>query len=136
MIYDEGGDGLLGSGMWKLAYNGTEIFAQGKDYGMQDEAQFSISYTGIDEISGTDLTIYPNPVSNVAYVSFDLQGSETINLNVFNSLGEVVYSISNENYTEGNHTLEINTSQFMNGIYYVKLNYGEKNYQEKIIVTK
>ena len=136
MIYDEGGDGLLGSGMWKLAYDGTEIFAQGKDYGMQDEAQFSISYTGIDEINGTDLTIYPNPVSNVAYVSFDLEGSETINLNVFNSLGEVVYTINNENFTGGNHTLEINTSQFLNGIYYVKLNYGGKNYQEKIIVTK
>ncbi|NOX47912.1 MAG: T9SS type A sorting domain-containing protein [Chlorobi bacterium] len=136
MIYDEGGDGLLGSGMWKLAYNGTEIFAQGKYFGMQEEAQFSILYTGIDEVSRTDITIYPNPVSNVAYVSFDLQGSETIDLNMYNSLGEIVYNISNEKLPEGNNILEINTSQFLNGIYYVNLNYGEKSYQEKIIVTK
>ena len=136
IIYDTDGNGLNDPGLWILAYEGSNIFAQGADFGLQDEAQFSISYTGIDEINGTDLTIYPNPVSNVAYVSFNLEGSETINLNVFNSLGEVVYTINNENFTGGNHTFEINTSQFLNGIYYVKLNYGEKNYQEKIIVTK
>ena len=137
IIYDEGGDGLLGSGMWKLAYDGTNIFAQGKEFGLQDEAQFSISYTDVDELNSlTDLTIYPNPVSNVAYVSFDIQGTENINLNVYNSLGEVVYTISNETLTEGKHTLEINTSQFVNGIYYINMNYGGKNYQEKIIVTK
>ncbi len=136
-IYDAGGDGLTGDGLWVLAHNGSNIFAQGAGFGLQDEAQFSISYTGIDELNSlTDLTIYPNPVSNVAYVSFDLKGSENINLNVYNSLGEIVYTISNETLVEGNHTLEINTSQFINGIYYVNLNSGEKNYQEKIIVTK
>ena len=137
IIYDTGGDGLSDPGLWVLAHNGSNIFAQGTDFGLLDEAQFSISYTGVNELNSlTDLTVYPNPVSNVAYISFELQGSESINLNVYNALGEVVYTITKETFTEGNHTLEINTSQFINGIYYINMNYGGKNYQEKIIVAK
>jgi hypothetical protein len=136
-IYDTGGDGLTGNGLWVLAHNGSSIFAEGAEFGFSEEVQFSISYTGIDEsVSPDDMAVYPNPVTNMAYVSFDLQRSENIDLNVYNSLGEVVYKVSGETFTKGNHTLKINTSKFVDGIYYVNLNYNGNNYQEKIIVAK
>lgn len=136
-IYDTGGDGLIGDGVYVLAHNGTTIFYENSDFGFTEDAQFKVSYTGVDEISSiSNLNVYPNPVSDIANIAFDLRGSESINLNVYNALGEVVYNISNTSFSEGFHTLEINTSQFTDGIYYINLNYGEINYQEKIIVTK
>ncbi|RLD57730.1 MAG: hypothetical protein DRJ05_09210 [Bacteroidetes bacterium] len=133
-IYDAAGNGLDG-GTFAIGF-GSTIIVQGSDFGSKDEGQFRVLFTGVDEIAdNTGFSVYPNPVSNLAFVSLDLPGSENIDLNIYNSLGEVVYNIS-KTLSEGNHTLEINTSQFINGIYYINMNYGEKNYQEKIIVTK
>jgi hypothetical protein len=137
VIYDQGSNGLTSNGLWNLIYDNTNIIAHGKDFGSQSEAQFSIVQTGVDEPDNlANMVIYPNPANNTAYVSFDLQGLENIKLGIYNSLGESVYSISPKNLTNGNHTLEINTSQFAEGIYYVNLNFGGKNHREKIIVMR
>ncbi len=134
-IYDAAGNGLNG-GTFAIGF-GSTIIVQGSNFGSKAEGQFRVLFTGVDEFAeNSEMSVYPNPVGNMAFVSIDLQDSEIVNLNVYNSLGEVVYTISNETLTEGKHTLEINTSQFVNGIYYINMNYGGKNYQEKIVVAK
>ncbi len=136
-IYDKEGNGLQGSGVWNLIYDESKIIANGRDFGLQQEVQFSVTNTDIiDNKELTDFQIYPNPVNNIAYVSFNLNNTKNININVYNSLGEIVYTISDKKFGAGENTIKINTSQFVNGIYYVNMNCAGENFQQKIVVTK
>lgn len=68
MIYDENGDGLLGAGLYKLMY-GSTIFHLGKEFGLEDEVQFGIGLTAVEEkISESITSIYPNPVSGMMFL--------------------------------------------------------------------
>jgi hypothetical protein len=137
IIYDQSGNGLTGNGLWNLVYENTNIIAHGKDFGLQKEAQFSISQIGIDQYDGSnDIVIYPNPANNTAFVSFNLIERTSVKLTIYNSLGKVVYDASHKNLLNGKHSLRINTSQFAEGIYYVNLNFGRKKHQGKIIVMQ
>ncbi|MDB4304282.1 hypothetical protein N9934_05790, partial [Desulfosarcina sp.] len=63
-IYDEGGDGLTGTGLYKLMY-GTTIFQTGKEFGYQDDVEFGIGLVGTEShIVNNDISIFPNPASN------------------------------------------------------------------------
>lgn len=134
-IYDEGGDGLTGSGSFKLAYEGSNIFAEGKDFGFQDEVQFGIGITGIDPVgaSGTAFEIYPNPVENDARVIFSLQEAGNVQLHVFNATGALVYQTGNSTWQAGEHQLTIPAGTLESGIYFVRLD-AEKSYTKKIVV--
>ena len=136
-IYDQEGNGLLGSGMWNLIYNNSTIIAHGNNFGLQQEVQFSVTSTNVDDYNKlTDFKIYPNPVNNMAYMSFNLNCKKNVSINIYNSLGKIVYNMSNKILKNGANTIEINTSQFTDGIYYVNINNNGKNYQHKIAVIK
>jgi len=137
IIYDEGGDGLTGSGIYKLAHDGNTIFAQGIGFGHQDETQFGINLTNTNETAiDAAIQIYPNPFEGQAFVSFTIEKAENINLNMYNSLGEVVYHIDNTIYPAGGHAIEINSTKFNSGIYFVHLTIGDQTYVEKVLHSK
>jgi len=88
--------------------------------------------TGLMEsVFENNFVIYPNisagkfriRVQNSASVKF-------LSLDIYNILGEKIYSIENINKTN----IEINLSYYSKGIYFVKINDGMKNYHQKIIV--
>jgi hypothetical protein len=137
IIFDEGADGLTGAGIYKLAYDGSTIFAQGTEFGHQDETHFGINLTNTDEsVFEAGMMIYPNPFENQAFVSFTTNKTETVNLEVYNALGEVVYQLDNRTYSAGTHAVEINSSKFNSGIYFVHLTIGENIYIEKVLHSK
>lgn len=137
IIYDEGADGLTGAGIYKLAYDGNTIFAQGIDFGHQDEIQFGINLTNTDEsVIDAAIQIYPNPFEDHAFVSFTNDKTENIIIKMYNSLGELVYHIDNTIYPAGTHAIEINSSKFNSGIYFVHLTIGDQTYVEKVLHSK
>jgi len=136
-IYDEGGDGLTGSGIYKLAYNGSEIFAQGKDFGYMSSVEFTAHLTGENEINvNNSVQIYPNPFTETAYVSFSTSQTEKVSVNVYNSIGKLVYTLKNKDYSAGTHTISIDGSELNNGMYFVNLKIGENSYKQKLVLTK
>jgi len=90
----------------------------------------------IENSNPLNFKVYPNPVSNIAYASFYLNNTVKTKYEIYNSMGKIVYRGINKNFTAGKHVLEINTSHFKNGIYYIKFYCGEISYQSKIIVAK
>lgn len=137
ILYDEGADGLTGSGIYKLAYDGNTIFAQGTDFGHQDETHFGIDLTSTNEsILESGIQIYPNPFTDQALVSFTIDKTETVNLNVYNTLGAIVYTIENATYNAGSHAMQINSNGFNSGIYFVHLQIGDKTIVEKVMHSK
>jgi hypothetical protein len=137
IIYDSGGDGLLGAGMYKLAYNGSTIFAEGKGFGFEDQVQFGIGLTGINEMK-TDqkFTVSPNPIKDNASVSFDLSRNSSVQLKAFNSMGELIFETVEKNYSAGNHTIIFENNNLHAGIYYFSLIADENLITQKVIITR
>jgi hypothetical protein len=70
-------------------------------------------------------TIFPNPVTANALVSYSLTKSNDVNLDIYNLLGEKIKAITVEKQTTGKHDVEINVESFESGVYFIKLNTGE-----------
>ena len=69
--------------------------------------------TGVEENSNASITLFPNPANE----SVTLKGSIHGMVSVFNALGQQVESFE----AEGTD-LHINTSSYLNGVYFIKLN--------------
>lgn len=132
-IYDTEGDGLTGPGFFNLRQSDYSLFYENNDFANYDElVQFSINQTSVSEINLEDgLSVYPNPFADYTYATFTLDESVNVNLTVYNVIGEVVYSNS-QDMTAGNHKLMIDTHDFTPGVYFVNLVAGDKTYTQKI----
>ncbi|MCG8372372.1 MAG: T9SS type A sorting domain-containing protein, partial [Balneolales bacterium] len=65
---------------------------------------------------------YPNPFNPSTKISFRLDNAETVNLNVFNILGQRVATvISNTRMSSGLHTFEFDARNLPSGIYIYQL---------------
>jgi hypothetical protein len=137
IIYDSGGDGLTGAGIYKLAYNGSTIFAQGKDFGFEEQVEFGIGLTGIDEMSA-DLafSVSPNPIRNNASVSFDLTKNSSVQLSVYNATGKLVFETLEKEFTVGSHSIIFENDNLSAGIYYFQLTSGGSLNTQKVVITK
>jgi hypothetical protein len=135
VIYDSGGDGIVGAGMYKLAYNGSTIFAEGKDFGFEDQVQFGIGLTDVTEVTAEiGLLISPNPVKDNAVVTFELTKSNPVQLKVFNSTGKMVYASTEQIFSAGNHSILFESKNLNPGIYYFHLNLGDQVLTKKVVI--
>jgi len=88
------------------------------------------SSVDINEITiQNDLSIYPNPSTGVFQLSTTSQN--ILKLEVYNLLGEIVYTIPNFNKQASS---EINLLGYPKGIYFVKIYDGSDIHSKKIIV--
>ena len=74
--------------------------------------------------------IYPNPTSDLLFVEFLNNTEEDVYMELFNSIGEIVYSRKNINAN-----LSIDVSQFTKGIYFMKV-YSNSLVSAKKVVIK
>lgn len=87
--------------------------------------------SGINEINSTvDISIYPNPSNGQFQFTIDsLQVAKNYKLEIYNMQGERIYqsAITNTKF-------DFDLSNQTNGIYFVKISDGIKNYNQKIVV--
>jgi uncharacterized repeat protein (TIGR01451 family) len=90
---------------------------------------------GINFDKANNLSAYPNPFTNELFICFDLEKNATIDLEMYNILGEKIRSIFKGNKPEGRHTFLINDNMKVleTGIYLIKLNINGKNAYIKAI---
>jgi len=74
----------------------------------------------INELENNELIsvgeIYPNPIINNAKIIINLEKSSDIKYSIINHLGQAVYC-NHEFFSSGKQTLNINVSDFQNGLY-------------------
>ncbi len=94
--------------------------------------------TATKDISETinDLNVFPNPATDNCLLKFNLSQTKTLEVNVFNVLGEKVQSIQKNIYTDGEHELRLNTSALSSGIYIVKIDDGKRAVNKQLIISK
>lgn len=108
-----------------IAFMGTDIYA-GTDCGVWKR---SIEVLGINELSNnSQFTLYPNP--NKGKFEIHTSSINEVDIEIFSFLGEKVFSTTN--FTE--KSIEIDLSNSLKGIYFVKLYDGEKVLSKKIVI--
>lgn len=99
----------------------------------------AVYVSGLNEVlsSISKINLYPNPATDVVNVEFNLTNESTISMEVYNMLGQAVYSIPQTNLQKGGFRSEINTSDFENGVYFVAVKNGDRVAQTlKFVVSK
>lgn len=91
---------------------------------------------GISEvINGVFVEIFPNPSNGNFTVKLQSSKNEELELKVFNSLGSIVYSETDIQFTNSfSRTIDLKGNP--EGLYFVKLSSGETNYVKKIIIRQ
>ena len=80
---------------------------------------------------------YPNPFNPTTNISFSLKEAGIVNLYVYNSLGQRIASlVNNEIMSSGNHDVTFNASKFTSGVYFYSLDSGNNVITKKMILIK
>lgn len=83
----------------------------------------------------TDIKVYPNPTSEIAYVEINFSEDTIANLSIFNISGKQVFNI-NKKFTSGKNIMPINTSELRlsSGVYFIHLNTNSTKQIKELIV--
>lgn len=84
------------------------------------------------EINGNGVKLYPNPSSGQALVEFILYTPAVVTLEVYNMLGQVVYSSQNS-LGDGKQVLPLDISSQSAGMYFYVLKTSDSQYSGKFI---
>ena len=83
--------------------------------------------TGIKGLSATELTLYPNPASDRFTIN-NITG--TILLKAYDVTGKLIY----QEDAKSSHTMEVSTSQWQPGVYFLSITHqGKTSYQKMVI---
>ncbi len=100
-----------------------------------------INITGISGIDAPEVgvqhfDVFPNPVQENTMVSFSLDKSQNVSLQLFDMTGRVVLDMYNGILGEGNHQFPVQTAEKLsNGLYFVRLTTAEgRSVTQKLIV--
>ena len=77
--------------------------------------------------------IYPNPVTDNAIISYDLALKCQVNIKIYNLTGKEVMSLLNTEQDKGNYTININSNNLENGIYFCTIKAGEYTTTKKFV---
>ncbi len=90
---------------------------------------------GIDELSNvSNFNMYPNPASGETNIAFTLKQDKDVNLEVYNMLGEKVYSAEQGTMVTGNHMINVNTSSLHVGVYFVRFATTDGTITRKLVI--
>lgn len=80
------------------------------------------------------LKAYPNPAVNTLNLDMNFTTGGATEIEMVDMTGKVVKKIANENYTTGQHTLQLETSDVVNGIYFIRIANSGKTTQYKVSI--
>lgn len=90
----------------------------------------------IEEEVENSLSIYPNPTKDYSIVSFNLTEPSLVTMNVYNTMGSLVFARGQENLGSGLQKITFNGTELPSGIYFVNLTVGDKLITKKISLLK
>jgi hypothetical protein len=83
----------------------------------------------------SDLSIYPNPASDFAYLQFEAHESTQLLMRMFDATGKEVLQRKEFFTAIGTNIEEINTSSLAKGIYNIQLSVDGKSISKKLIIN-
>jgi hypothetical protein len=85
----------------------------------------------------TALSIYPNPLTNTATISYTLAENARVSITIYDALGRTVSIPANGiEEASGDHTLDFNASRLPSGIYWCHLSAGTLERSAKLVIER
>lgn len=125
-------DELAAQKSGKISYRLKQIDFNGT---FKYSAEISVDYNKIPTSFTLDQN-YPNPFNPSTKISFSLSQKGNVALKIFNTLGEQVAEVVNENLEAGNHSYNFNASSLPSGLYIYSLQTDEKTISKKMTLLK
>ncbi|HRF99783.1 MAG TPA: T9SS type A sorting domain-containing protein [Bacteroidia bacterium] len=110
--------------------------ATGADFSNPQFAGQVLSVKNLSNQIINSFVVYPNPSNGNANVSFNIVENNTVNINVYDVLGNLVSTNSANSFEKGNHTVNLNTANLSSGIYTVSLEINGAKETKKLIINK
>lgn len=79
---------------------------------------------------------YPNPFNPVTTIKYQMPAAGMVSLKIYNLIGQEIITLVDGNKPAGEHTVKFDASGLNSGIYFYKLNAGNKVFTRKMIVLK
>lgn len=83
-----------------------------------------------------ELNNYPNPFNNFTIIRYAIPKAGNVNLTIYNTLGQKVAELVNEEKTAGIYTFHFNAAALSSGIYFSRLETIDKIKIKKILLMK
>lgn len=83
-----------------------------------------------------ELTIFPNPVSDQTSITFILEHTDNVKLEIVNMMGQIVAAIIDESLSHGEHQVNWNAEKLPSGIYFFRLTTVSQSSTEKMVVVR
>ncbi len=83
----------------------------------------------------TNLSIYPNPTSDLLNVELNLEISLPVTLSLYNQMGQLVTQKTQSQPQSGYQRITIDTDNINPGIYNLKVNLGDKALDQRVVIT-
>jgi hypothetical protein len=99
-------------------------------------------WVGIDEpVQQTALSVYPNPTSGFATISFTINEALPTQVSVFDVQGKLVATLLNAEIPSGNYAISwdgrsVRGEQVSDGIYFVKITNARMNVSKKLMLMR
>lgn len=79
---------------------------------------------------------YPNPFNAMTTIKFSLPQSEFVNLKIYDTLGEEMYTLVNEERASGLHSIDFDGTHLPSGLYYYKIAAGSFVNTKQLLLIK
>lgn len=152
VVEDASEDGInsgYGGGGYTLKAIGstTSILSSNGQYGAGETRLFTtnaaatnttILITGISSaaLNISSVKVYPNPAKDVANLSVNLSQNETLSISVLSSTGQEVYSVRANSMAAGENNIALDTQNWANGVYFIRIATAKGSVNQKLIITK
>ena len=80
-------------------------------------------------------SLFPNPASQNIHFRFQSLESERATISIFNSSGQLVYELGEQQFNKGSQELIIDVSSWKTGVYFLLLNGDKLKIQNKFVVS-
>jgi len=105
-----------------------------------EDNRLQSSGTGINNrlADAMNLSVYPSPFTDLATISYTLQKSSKMKVEIYNVVGEKMGEILNETQVAGTHKLEMKASDvnYVGGLYYLKISVDQNTIIKKTMLTR
>jgi len=87
----------------------------------------------LDDLNSS-FQLFPNPASDQINISFTLTVAKKINISVINVLGQTILNVAKETYTEGEHTIKLNSKNISAGMYFINISDGITDFKKPLVI--
>ncbi|HXP50196.1 MAG TPA: T9SS type A sorting domain-containing protein, partial [Bacteroidia bacterium] len=94
----------------------------------------TVGIAQVTDANTNEITVYPNPVKDMFNVSYSLQESKQVDINVYTIDGKQVSTLSSAEQTAGDHNQSLRMPSVAPGIYLIQVIQGEQATYKKVVV--